>query len=66
MTVHQRLVSMPVCMFRARRHRHFVFVTVVLVVRVFVLVFELHMRMLVTVPLGEVQPYAECHQHGRK
>ncbi len=60
--VDQRLVAMPMCMRFAAVPLERMLVPVMRIVHVLVIVLHRLVRMLVLVPLGEMQPHAEPHQ----
>ena len=62
--VADRRVAMPVGVGLARRVARRVRVQVVVIVHMAMLMFQRLVLMLVFVPLGEMQPDAETHQHG--
>ena len=65
MFVRHPLMSVPVSVARVRRYGIGMGMLMMGIVRVLMFVLDRHMRMLVIVLLGEVQPYAQCHQNAR-
>ena len=61
MRVSDRLVPVSMSMSCARRNGRVMLMLMMFIVRMLVLVFELVMRMVVLVPLAQVQPNAEGH-----
>lgn len=57
----QRIVAMPMTVSNVLWHWVRVSMLVVLIVRMFMLVLKPFVVMFVIVPLGQMQPYAQCH-----